>query len=66
MRVIENGVDVARFRSATALPRAELGLGQDEVVVAMAGAFRPEKNQAALIEAVPQRHVAFLRQMGRK
>lgn len=52
LHTIENGVDLTRFAAAATLPRAALGLGADDLVVAMVGAFRAEKNQAGLIEAL--------------
>jgi glycosyltransferase involved in cell wall biosynthesis len=52
--VIGNGIDVARFASASPLERSSLGISESDTVVLMVGAFRPEKNQAVLMEAFAQ------------
>jgi glycosyltransferase involved in cell wall biosynthesis len=55
-QVITNGVDVGRFSpsgpDARRAARAALGLEPQDYVVGLVAAFRPEKNHAALLEAV--------------
>lgn len=50
--VIDNGIDLERFNSAPAIDRAMFGLSDDDVVIVMVGAFRPEKNHRALLRAL--------------
>jgi glycosyltransferase involved in cell wall biosynthesis len=50
--VIENGVDLERFRQAIPISRASLGFTESDVIILMVGAFRTEKNQAALVSAM--------------
>lgn len=51
-QVIENGIDLARFRDAKPVPRNSLDIGVGQRVVLMAGAFRPEKNHATMVRAL--------------
>ena len=53
--VIQNGIDLDRFRAAPAAraaTRQRLGVAEDEILVGLVAAFRPEKNHAQLLEAV--------------
>lgn len=56
--VIYNGVDVHRFSKASAMPqticRGSLGIGENAFVIGSVGRLAPEKNQAALIDALAQ------------
>jgi glycosyltransferase involved in cell wall biosynthesis len=45
------GVDLQRFRNVDASPRGELGIGDDEVVVACVAEFIPRKNHSFLLAA---------------
>ncbi len=54
---IYNGIDMAHFAAAAAMPgeaqaRAQLGLGQDDYVVGICAALRPEKSHSDLLDAV--------------
>jgi len=51
VRVVVNGVDPTRWAGAEPLLRAELGLGEDDVVVLVAGLLNPAKGQDLAIEA---------------
>ncbi|KQP38300.1 hypothetical protein ASF49_04625 [Methylobacterium sp. Leaf104] len=54
MEVIPNGVDLAGFQpdpAARARVRAEVGFRNDELVLALVAAFRPEKNHEQLLHA---------------
>jgi glycosyltransferase involved in cell wall biosynthesis len=55
---IPNGVDLDRFRPASAEEKAalrmKLGLPQDRVIIANTARFIPQKNQRTLLEAVRQ------------
>lgn len=50
--VVENGVDLNRFQQAIPISRTSMGLTENDVVILMVGAFRKEKNQAALVRAL--------------
>lgn len=54
-RLIRNGIDVEAFAPAPPetrrRERAALGFGNDDFVVSQVAQFRPEKNQAQLVEA---------------
>lgn len=52
LALVENGIDIARFRDATAVVRSDIGVGVNDQVLLSVGAFRPEKNQAALVWAL--------------
>ncbi len=50
--VIQNGIDLDRFRAdpdARTATRQRLGIDDDEVLVGLVAAFRPEKNHAQLL-----------------
>lgn len=52
---IQNGIDLDRFRAdpaARAATRQRLGVADDEILVGLVAAFRPEKNHAQLLEIV--------------
>jgi glycosyltransferase involved in cell wall biosynthesis len=54
-RVIQNGIDLARFAPASGLrdrARAELGLSQDAFVLGMVAGFRTEKRHGDVIRAL--------------
>jgi glycosyltransferase involved in cell wall biosynthesis len=58
LRVIENGIDVTAFaESGGSRVRAELGIGEDEAVVSMVAALRPEKAHEVLLEAAARLEV---------
>lgn len=57
--VIENGIQLQRFRDATPLPRHTIGLKDADVAVLMVGAFRREKNQSSLVKAIALLPVEF-------
>jgi glycosyltransferase involved in cell wall biosynthesis len=50
--VVESGIDLKRFRQATPISRASLGFTESDMMILMVGAFRTEKNQAALVSAM--------------
>lgn len=53
--VIQNGIDLDRFRAdpaARAATRQRLGIADDEILVGLVAAFRPEKNHAQLLQVV--------------
>jgi glycosyltransferase involved in cell wall biosynthesis len=55
--LIDNGVDTDRFKSSSAdrtAVRAELGLGQDDFVVAVAARYDPMKDYPTLLAALEQ------------
>lgn len=61
--LIENGIDLARFATATPLDRTSLDIAADSAVVLMVGAFRSEKNHAMLVQAfarLPTNYVLVL------
>lgn len=52
LSIIPNGIDLDRFRNAVPWDRARFGFGADDILIVFAGGFRPEKNQAALVQAL--------------
>lgn len=53
--VIQNGIDLGRFHSdpdARATMRRRLGVAEEEILVGLVAAFRPEKNHAQLLHVV--------------
>lgn len=61
--VIENGIDLKRFRVALPLSREAFGLCGDDRVIVMAGAFRAEKNHEVLVRSwllLPDRYKLVL------
>ena len=60
---IENGIDFERFSGARALDSGVLPLPAGKKLLLMVGAFRPEKNQRILVEAMlylPDDHILVL------
>lgn len=63
MLLVDNGIDTARFRDARAVDRSEICVEGDMRVLLMVGAFRTEKNHAAMLRALaklPDRFVLVL------
>jgi glycosyltransferase involved in cell wall biosynthesis len=51
---IHNGVDISAFDALPLTERAELGLGQRDFVIGCFGRLTSQKNQAALLRALPR------------
>jgi len=51
--VIDNGICVSEFSNAKPLARESLGIPSDVCLVGVAGTFSHQKNQAALLRALP-------------
>jgi glycosyltransferase involved in cell wall biosynthesis len=52
LETITNGVPLDLFRSARPIDRADLGCGDDDVVIGCVARLSPEKGQAVLLQAV--------------
>ena len=53
VKIIQNGVDLERFKGAASLNmRAQLGISDDEFVLGIVASFRTEKNHAELVKAL--------------
>ena len=50
IRVVPNGIDISRFRDASGVLRAELGIPDDTLLVGHVGRFVPVKNHPHLVE----------------
>ncbi len=51
VEVVPNGVEIARFRQAEALSRADFGFSDDDILLIYAGRLAPEKNLSFLLAA---------------
>jgi glycosyltransferase involved in cell wall biosynthesis len=56
IQTIPNGVDISRYRSATALTRSSLGWKDEDVVIGCIARLEPEKGHAILLDAFQQVH----------
>lgn len=50
IRIVPNGIDITRFREATGVLRAELGVPEGTLLVGHVGRFVPVKNQSLLVD----------------
>jgi 1,2-diacylglycerol 3-alpha-glucosyltransferase len=52
IEVVPNGVDLDRFHNAKALPRAEFGFSDNDILLVYAGRIAPEKSLDLLLESL--------------
>jgi len=56
LQIIPNGVDIDRYRSASPLSRASLGLKNEDVIITCVARLESEKGHAVLLDAFQQVH----------